>query len=282
MPVPPTPAHLDIDRIDADLAHCRVGHPLDYTPSLSSTMDRAAALIAAGAPTGAIVLTEEQTAGRGRRGRTWHAPFATALQVSIVLRPPQLQVPASHLPMLAGVALVEAVTELAPELARELSLKWPNDLMLGTDPATANKTGGILVESHLRPDGTVAAAVIGLGINANQCREDLPPVPAPFPAPDQPCAASGSPRGPQPPARAALSADGGLARRPRRGIRLAWRRHLSTLGQTVTLYPQGVEAAPLLTGRALAVDDHGRLIVADRDGEQHVFDAGDVSVRITG
>ena len=278
----PTPARLDIDRITAQLRDCAVGHPLVYAPALPSTMDRAAELIAAGAPPGAIVVAEEQTAGRGRRGRVWHAPPATALLVSVILRPPQFQLPASHVPMLAGVALIEAIAELTPELANELTLKWPNDVVLGYDPATANKVGGILVESRLRADGTVAAAVVGMGVNANQRRADLPPVPAPFPAPTSLALRLGRPVD-----RSRLLVL--LCRRlaawlttpSAETVRLAWRRHLSTVGQTVTLYPQGVEAAPLLTGQAVAVDDNGSLIVEDRDGVRHAFDAGDVSVRVT-
>ena len=280
MPVQPTPALLDIDRISPQLRDCGIGHPLYYAPSLPSTMDRAAELAAAGAPSGAVIVVEEQTAGRGRRGRAWHAPPATALLVSVVLRPPQLQLPASHLPMLAGVALVDAVTELAPELKNELTLKWPNDLVLGLDPA-ANKVGGVLVESRLLPDGTVASAVIGVGVNANQRRSDLPPVPAAFPAPTSLALRLGR----------AVDRSRLLVLLCRRmaaylaapsaeSVRLAWRRRLSTVGQTVTLYPQGVEAVPLLIGHALAVDDNGSLIVEDRHGVRHTFAAGDVSMRV--
>jgi BirA family biotin operon repressor/biotin-[acetyl-CoA-carboxylase] ligase len=276
------PAPLDIASITAQLHACRVGLPLHYAARLPSTMDRAAELASAGAANGAAVVAEEQTAGRGRRGRAWHAPAFTSLLISFVLRPPQLQLPPTHVPMLAGLALIEAVAGLAPALEEELSLKWPNDLALGQDPAAARKVAGILVESRLTPAGTIDFAIVGIGVNANQRDDELPPVPAPFPPPTSLAVRLGYPVD-----RGRLLVllcrrlEAWLAAPSAEQVRLAWRRRLSTLGQTVTLYPQGVEAAPLLTGRALNVDEHGSLVVEDRDGATHVFNAGDVSLRVT-
>lgn len=273
-------APLNAAAITAQLRDCRIGQPLHYAVELPSTQDRARELVVQGAPTGTTVVAEQQSAGRGRRGRAWHAPVATALLVSIVLRPPQLQLPATHVPMLAGVALAEAVTDLAPALTAAVSLKWPNDLVVGPDPAAANKLAGVLVESRLTPVGTLDFAILGIGVNANQSAAELPPVPTPFPPPTSLALCLGRP------------VDRGrllvlLCRRlaawldaPAEQVRLAWRRRLSTLGQTVALYPQGVESPPLLTGRALTVDAHGSLVVEDRDGARHVFSAGDVSLRV--
>jgi BirA family biotin operon repressor/biotin-[acetyl-CoA-carboxylase] ligase len=279
MPAHPSHATLDVPWITAQFTGGRVGLPLHYTAQLASTMDAARELADRDAPGGTLVATEEQTAGRGRRGRVWHAPATTALLVSVVLRPPQLQLPATHVPMLAAIALIEAVAELTPAFDTVLSLKWPNDLVIGRDPATAAKLAGILVESRLTPTGRLDFAVVGIGVNANQRDDELPPVPAPFPRPTSLALQVGRPVD-----RSRLLVL--LCRRldarldaPAEQIRLAWRRRLGTLGQSVALYPHGVESAPLLTGTAVGVDDYGSLIVADAAGRRHIFNAGDVSLR---
>ena len=104
-------------------------------------------------------MAEEQTAGRGRAGRTWHSEKGTGLYVSILLRPRLAPAQAPLLTMLAGIsaqAAVEALTGLVPEL------KWPNDLLL-----EGKKLGGILTEMHAEPTA-VRFVVVGIGINTNQ------------------------------------------------------------------------------------------------------------------
>jgi len=113
----------------------------------------------AGEPEGTVVMAEEQTAGRGRAGRTWHSEKGTGLYVSMLLRPRLAPAQAPLLTMLAGIsaqAAVEAVTGLKPEL------KWPNDLLV-----KGKKLGGILTEMHAEPSA-VRFVVVGLGINTNQ------------------------------------------------------------------------------------------------------------------
>ena len=112
-----------------------------------------------GEPEGTVVMAEEQTAGRGRAGRSWHSEKGTGLYFSILLRPRLSPAQALLLTMLAGVsaqAAVEAVTGLAPEI------KWPNDLLLN-----GKKLGGILTEMHAEPSA-VRFVVVGIGINTNQ------------------------------------------------------------------------------------------------------------------
>ncbi|MDG4784526.1 biotin--[acetyl-CoA-carboxylase] ligase [Micromonospora sp. WMMD1102] len=114
-----------------------------------STNADAAEAARAGEPEGLVVVAERQTAGRGRRGRTWESPARAGLAVSVLLRPGTAQpdrnwpaVPPSRygwLPLLAGVALVEAVDLLA-EL--DSALKWPNDLLVWSDPRTARSPAG--------------------------------------------------------------------------------------------------------------------------------------------
>jgi len=115
----------------------------------------------AGEPEGAIVLAEEQSAGRGRSGRTWHSERAAGIYVTLLLRPKLAPVQAPLLTMMAGLsahAAVEAVTGL------HVGLKWPNDLMI-----RGKKAGGILTEMHAEP-GMVRFVVVGIGLNVNQER----------------------------------------------------------------------------------------------------------------
>jgi BirA family biotin operon repressor/biotin-[acetyl-CoA-carboxylase] ligase len=130
-----------------------IGTPRLHFRLTDSTNARARELAAGGAPHGTIVTASEQSAGRGRQGRTWVAPPGRALLCSIVLRePPKL------LPLVAGVA----VAEIAGEQAR---LKWPNDVLVD-----GRKVAGILVEG--RPQE--GWAVLGIGLNVALREEDFP------------------------------------------------------------------------------------------------------------
>lgn len=150
--------------------------PLETADRLPTTMARATQLAEAGAPQGATVIAEEQTAGRGRLGRAWMAPPGTALLVSVVLRPalanPQIWLVAS----LAGVAMADAVRDLltASGSPATVGLKWPNDLLLD-----GRKAAGLLAEAGTgSSDGTVAGQlpwiVLGMGVNVGQAATDFP------------------------------------------------------------------------------------------------------------
>jgi BirA family biotin operon repressor/biotin-[acetyl-CoA-carboxylase] ligase len=131
-----------------------LGTPRLHLRRTDSTNERGRELAAAGAPHGTLVTAREQTAGRGRQGRTWLAPAGRALLCSLVLRePPRL------LPLAGGVA----VAELA---GPEALIKWPNDVLLD-----GRKVAGILVEG--RPQERWA--VLGIGLNVATAPEDFPP-----------------------------------------------------------------------------------------------------------
>jgi BirA family biotin operon repressor/biotin-[acetyl-CoA-carboxylase] ligase len=123
----------------------------------------------AGEPEGAVVLSEEQTAGRGRAGHNWHSERATGIYVTILLRPRLAPVQAPLLTMLAGLsahAAIQAQTGL------DVDLKWPNDLLIG-----GKKAGGILTEMHAEPN-QVRFVIVGIGLNVNQEKfpADLAPI----------------------------------------------------------------------------------------------------------
>jgi len=132
----------------------RLGRPRLHLRATTSTNDRARTLAASGAPHGTLVTAGEQTAGRGRQGRTWSAPPGRALLLSLVLRDP---------PALLPLAAALAVAEVAAEEAR---IKWPNDVLLD-----GRKIAGILAEGRPQ-DGW---AVLGVGLNVALRVEDLPP-----------------------------------------------------------------------------------------------------------
>ena len=131
------------------------GRPYAYRESCESTQ----ALLDADAPEGAVAVTDEQTAGRGRLGRTWSAPAGTAILASILLHPPADR-RIAELSLVGGIATADTV-ELALGLAAQI--KWPNDVMVNR-----YKVAGVLAEA--RGD----AVVLGIGINVNQAREELP------------------------------------------------------------------------------------------------------------
>jgi BirA family biotin operon repressor/biotin-[acetyl-CoA-carboxylase] ligase len=187
--------------------------------------------------------------------------------------------------MLAGNALLAAVTDVVtgvmPELQDDLQLKWPNDLVLGRDPAGARKIAGILAESSLHSDGSMAYAILGIGVNVNQRTDDLPRIAPPTPRPISLRVATGRLID-----RSYLFVQ--LCQRLAEGLTLLpaesyhhWKSHLATLGQTVAVYPHGLEQSATLVGQAIDVQEDGALVVEDAAGTRHIFYAADVSIRPT-
>ena len=117
-------------------------------------------MLGPGDPEGAIATTDHQTAGRGRLGRRWVEAPGTAVLVSVLLRPPAGR-SAPELSLVAALATALTVEDVADLSAQ---IKWPNDVMLNR-----RKVAGILAE--LKGD----AVVLGIGVNVNQTREQLPP-----------------------------------------------------------------------------------------------------------
>jgi BirA family biotin operon repressor/biotin-[acetyl-CoA-carboxylase] ligase len=115
----------------------------------------------AGEAEGAMVIAEEQTAGRGRAGRTWHSERATGIYATLLLRPKLAPVQAPLLTMMAGLC---ARTAIADATGAPVDLKWPNDLIV-----RGKKIGGILTEMHAEPS-QVRFVIVGIGINVNQDR----------------------------------------------------------------------------------------------------------------
>ena len=138
------------------------GYPHRHFSQTDSTNSRARELAAAGAPHGTVVTAAEQTAGRGRQGRTWTAPPDKALLYSAIVRP--LEERHTTLPLAVPLAVCEAAEDLQPTLS--CKVKWPNDILVEN-----RKLAGILIEARPQ-DGW---AVIGIGLNLSISRAEFPP-----------------------------------------------------------------------------------------------------------
>jgi BirA family transcriptional regulator, biotin operon repressor / biotin---[acetyl-CoA-carboxylase] ligase len=213
------------------------------------------------APDRSVLVAELQTSGRGRLDRSWQSPRGAGLTVSVLLRPPTPKTGWSWLPLIAGLALSRS-------LGGQAALKWPNDLVMGPDQA---KVAGILGES------SADAVVLGIGINVSTTAEELP----------VPTASSLALQGHSTLDRARLLAnllvrlDAELARwyahhgdAVAAGLLEDYRARCVTISREVSVQlPDRVER-----GRAVAVDDLGRLVVQPAGGGEPIsVAAGDVT-----
>jgi BirA family transcriptional regulator, biotin operon repressor / biotin---[acetyl-CoA-carboxylase] ligase len=219
---------------------------------VASTGSTNADLLARGGPEGQVLVAEEQTAGRGRAGRTWVSQPGASLTFSVVLRPASVPPSArGWLPLLTGVAVAAGVRSAAGVEAR---LKWPNDVLAGD-----RKLAGILAEQS--PDGE--AVVVGVGLNVATSESALPVSPSGLPATS--LLVEGADVG-----REALLAEilrslehwyVGFSADPdpvRSGLLAEYRAACATLGRQVRVE---LPAGRVLAGRAEDVDASGRLLV---------------------
>jgi BirA family biotin operon repressor/biotin-[acetyl-CoA-carboxylase] ligase len=282
----PTRAPLDAAAIDAALDPARDGNwhieVVAETSSTNADLLHAVQAHAAGTPTprsatGSVLVAEYQHGGRGRFDRVWGSPTSAGLTLSALVRPTAARASWGWLPLLAGVALRDALLagtgdarvggDPMPAGVGLVSLKWPNDILLG--PAQ-KKVAGILVQSVA--DGVV----IGIGLNVTTRADELP----------VPTATSLALEG-WPTDRAAVlksllrrlharyqtwnDADGSASRC---GLLEEYRRHCSTIGRRVSIDT----SRGLRHGAAVGVDETGRLEVRFDDSETiEAVSAGDVT-----
>lgn len=237
---------------------------------IPSTQDAVRSAARAGAAPGLCLVATEQTAGRGRQGRSWSAPPGSSLLMSILLRP----VTSTGLTLVAGLAVADAVAATA---GVEVALKWPNDVLAGSPPG---KLAGILAEVEpLAPRGPAPAVVLGIGVNLSVA--DFPP--------GVRGASLHTLVAPQPPPDADDLLDALLVALGRRLERLQagdlpgqldeWRRRATGLGAAVTATAPG---GPV-SGVAVDIDAEGALLLdtADRGrvrlvaGEVHLDEPGE-------
>ena len=146
---------IDPPRLAALLGERRNRFDILCSEECASTNTELLRRASAGAPSGSVLVTDRQTAGRGSRGRTWFASPEASLTFSVLWEFPGEVARTSGLSLAVGVAIVQALTGCG---ATGVMLKWPNDILHGHA-----KLGGILVELHAEPDS--AMAVVGIGLN---------------------------------------------------------------------------------------------------------------------
>lgn len=239
----------------------RVIHAFD---SCTSTNELAFKLAAAGACHGEIVVAEEQTHGKGRRGRTWASPSGLNLYFSMVLRPDLPPQRASEITLLAAVALAETIRDAGAQA----QIKWPNDVQI-----EGKKVAGILTELSADAD-SVKFVILGVGVNLNGSSRDLPEDVAPN------ATSVAEARGERVP-RALFAAalwtrlEHWFDLHAEQGfppVRAAWKKLSATLGQDVLVKAERQE----LRGRAVDIDESGALILDVGDGKTERVLAGDV------
>jgi BirA family biotin operon repressor/biotin-[acetyl-CoA-carboxylase] ligase len=253
----------DLTRFHALLQTKSFGRNLIFEPSVGSTMDIARDAALHGAVEGTVVAADEQTAGRGRLGRTWITPPATNLASTLVLRPPALVLRA--IAMITPLAVCHAVHDVAGIRA---DIKWPNDVQI-----RGKKLAGVLIETDLT-DQHRGFVLVGSGINVNfdpREHEEIRDI-----------ATSLKAEVGHDVDREALLASylmhfEQLYGESKSGasIRDRWRERLVTLGKDVRAAWQGGMAE----GIAEDVDDDGALLIRTADGALTRVEAGDVTLR---
>ena len=270
-----------VDDVQAQLDTDRFGQAMRGFETVGSTNTVAAEWAREGARDGSVVVTEYQSEGRGRHGRTWDAQKGTNLMFSVVLRPVLEADRLGLITVAASVAVAEAIDAFLT--GHEATLKWPNDVLL-----EGRKTCGMLLESSL--SGTQAAqaqtaqavtaevVVLGVGLNVNQTT---------FPDALADTATSLRLTAGRPVPRAPLFArllrrlearyDAVQARRSSgEAVRDAFHERLATLGQRATSRVSAAEAP--ITGVVRGITDTGALRLDTPDGPR-VVHAGDATSR---
>jgi BirA family biotin operon repressor/biotin-[acetyl-CoA-carboxylase] ligase len=236
------------------------GAPRRHYRLTDSTNERACELAAAGAPSGTVVTASEQSAGRGRHGRSWVAPPGEALLCSAILRP--LGPGDALLPLAVPLAVCEACEELADG---ECRVKWPNDVWID-----GRKVAGVLIEARPQDDW----AVVGVGLNVSVD-------PATFPAEFRDSAASLGLESRD--VERALEEvcdrlDVWVGADPEAVLR-AYRERDALNGMRIGWRGAGGKAGDG-SGRADGVAEDGNLLVVTDDGERLSLAAGEVSLSL--
>lgn len=244
------------------------GELLTYLPETDSTNTQLKRLAREGAPQGTALVSGHQTVGRGRKGRSFFSPEGVGIYLSILLRPRCEAAELMHLTCAAGVAMCDAMEGIA---GQRPGIKWTNDLVCGK-----RKLGGILTELGFTSQGELDYAIIGIGINCCQQKEDFPPE-------IRDMAGSLAMMSGQEVNRAQVAAAMLEALFQMNETLLTgkermfhqYRKDCVTLGRDVSL----VRGEEVRHAHALTVDDSGALVVRFPDGHLETVNSGEVSVR---
>jgi len=265
------PTDLDIVRVNALLADgapetgadAQLSWRVVYQREVSSTMDVARALAERGEPAGAVAVADEQTAGRGRLGRSWVSAAGGNLYFTVLLRPTLAGL--RQLAMIAPLAVVEGIGDVT---GLHAEIKWPNDVQLD-----GLKCCGVLIDADVRGDAP-ALALVGIGLNVN-----VDPAQTPELSGIATCLRVALGRSVE--REAVLAAvlgrlaellalvERGESARPR------WRARLNTLGRAVRVRI----GAEIETGVVVDVAEDGSLELERADGSRILIAAGEVTLR---
>lgn len=250
-------------------AACPWRDTLHWYDTIDSTNTHAKKLASQGAPEGTVVIAAEQSAGRGRMGRSFHSPSGMGLYLSAILRPQCAPEQLMHLTCAAAVAACDAISQVT---GFRPGIKWINDLVAGKQ-----KLGGILTELSVNPEtGKVSYAVIGIGINCNHKEADFPPelrdiATSLRSVTGRECKAA-------PLAATLMEKLYDLSQTlvsEHSGIMNRYRKDCITPGQQILV----LRAEERRYGTADAVLDDGSLLVTYTDGTQEAVASGEVSIR---
>ncbi len=252
---------LDIEEVQVSLSTKKIGRSILHEMTCDSTMDIARSEAQDGASHGTIVFAEEQTAGRGRFGRSWTSPPGANLYLTLILRPPLERL--RSLSMIAPLAVCLAVEDVTGVSAQ---IKWPNDVIVG-----GRKLSGILVESEVSGDD-VRFALVGIGVNVNldvDAADEIRDIATSL------MRERGRPVSREATLVGLLNHFEQLYESPSSEVVKAWRTRLETLGRrvTVTAGDQSYE------GIAEDVNERGSLVLRLSDGSSMTFEAAEVSLR---
>lgn len=250
------------EKIQAGLAAKWAGQEIVCLEETDSTNKYARMLAREGAAHGTLVMAQRQTAGRGRRGRSWISPAGEGIFMSLIVRPQTDPSQVARLSLAAALATARAIDR---ETGLDVRIKWPNDIV-----AAGRKVCGMLLEMDASANG-IESVVAGVGINVHQTQFD------------------------EEIAHTASSLDLLAGRRISRSLVVrafleeferaaemaddemmdAYRGYSATIGQRV----QVIGVTGTFTGTALDVTQSGTLLVKDDEGSVHEVMAADVSVR---
>lgn len=252
------------EKIAAQLPTKIFGKNTVYFKQITSTNDYLKKILTDNTPEGTLVLTEEQTAGRGRFDRTWVAPPRSSLLTSLLFRPDFLPpAQAQLLTMLCSLAVADAIAE---QTGIAVGLKWPNDVVFG-----GRKLAGILTELGIVGE-QLDWVIVGMGLNVNIDFAAAEPALAKTATSLQMIAGRAIPRGGLLPAYLMQVEKRYDALRRGESPLAEWRSRLETLGKPVRVNtPQG-----MVSGVAEDVSDSGALLLRREDGRLEEILAGDV------
>ncbi len=241
--------------------------PFRFYPVTGSTQDDARAWLVdePELPSGAVVIAEQQTQGRGRQGRAWVSAPGASILCSVILQPRIMPEQLQRVTMVGAVAVAEALAAILPE---GVVLKWPNDVL-----AHGRKLCGILTEATWT-GSRLNAVILGIGLNVrgDYRGTDLEGIATNVEA------ELGRPVDRHPLlANLLRHVDSWMRRVDQPALLEAWRGRLGTLGKRVMVYPQ-TEAGEPYEGVAEGVEDNGALLVRLASGELRRVLAADVGL----